>query len=73
MLEKRWYDIDTRNHVRDGNLDLTSRIVLWIGVHDKMWPEHFSALSKVTDLLKFFDAPTLGAKAVAELNGSIGR
>jgi hypothetical protein len=38
-----------------------------------MWPEHFSALSKVTDLLKFFDAPTLGAKAVAELNGSIGR
>lgn len=30
--ESVWYDIDTRNHVRDGNLDLTSRIVLWIGV-----------------------------------------
>jgi hypothetical protein len=32
MLEKQWYDIDTYNHARDGNLDLTSRIILWIGV-----------------------------------------
>ena len=30
-LEKRWYDIETRSHLSDGNLDLTSRIVLWIG------------------------------------------
>jgi hypothetical protein len=37
--------------------------------HDKIYPEHFSALSKA-DLLKFFDAPTLGAKA-AELNGAL--
>jgi hypothetical protein len=36
---------------------------------DEIYPEHFGALSKA-DLLKIFDAPTLGAKA-AELNAAL--
>jgi hypothetical protein len=31
---------------------------------DKIYPEHFGALNKV-DLLKNFEAPTLGAEAAA--------
>jgi hypothetical protein len=30
-LEKWWYNMETHSHLRDGNLNLTSQIILWIG------------------------------------------